>query len=128
MTEPFGSADDLVPAPVDLDAAEALFTEASIWLRAWFPDLDDRIAGGMLAAEIPAMVARSMVKRALRNGDFDGVRQFQQTQTLGPISATESRTYSNPEGTLYVTAQEADLLRGVAAKTARAVSMTSQGM
>jgi len=127
---PFASPDDLIPAPTgtEYDRAEQLFDEAAVWLRAWFPDVDDRIVSGDLAADVPAMVSRNMVKRALRSGDFEGVKQSQLTQTLGSISATESRQYSNPDGNLYVTAQEADLLLGVAPRTASAVSMTCEGM
>lgn len=126
----FASADDLIPVPtgVEYDRAEQLFDEAALWLRAWFPDLDDRIAAGSLDAAVAAMVSRNMVKRALRSGDFDGVKQSQVTQTLGSISATESRQYTNPDGNLYVTAQEADLLRGVAPRSAAAVSMACEGM
>lgn len=126
----FASADDLIPVPtgVEYDRAEQLFDEAALWLRAWFPDLDDRIAAGSLDAAVAAMVSRNMVKRALRSGDFDGVKQSQVTQTLGSISATESRQYTNPDGNLYVTAQEADLLRGVAPWSAAAVSMACEGM
>lgn len=126
----FARADELIPVPSgdEYDRAEQLFDEAALWLRAWFPDVDDRIAAGSLDAGVAAMVSRNMVKRALRSGDFDGVKQSQLTQTLGSISATESRTYSNPDGNLYVTAQEADLLRGVAPRTASAVSMTCEGM
>lgn len=129
MAEPFATADDLIPVPTgtEYERAEQLFDEAAVWLRAWFSDVDDRIATGELTTE-PALVSRNMVKRALRSGDFDGVKQSQLTQTLGSISATESRQYSNPDGNLYVTAQEADLMRGVAARTADAVSMTCEGM
>lgn len=130
MAEPFATADDLIPVPTgdEYDRAEQLFAEAAVWLRAWFSDVDDRIVSGDLAADVPAMVSRNMVKRALRSGDFEGVKQSQVTQSLGSISATESRQYSNPDGNLYVTAQEADLMRGVAARTASAVSMTCEGM
>lgn len=129
MATPFATPDDLIPTPTgaEFDRAEQLFDEAAVWLRAWFPNVDDRIAAGALTDE-PALVSRNMVKRALRSGDFEGVKQSQVTQSLGSISATESRQYSNPDGNLYVTAQEADLMRGVALRVADAVSMTCEGM
>lgn len=129
MAAPFATPDDLIPVPTgtEFDRAEQLFGEAAVWLRAWFSDVDDRLATGELTDE-PAMVSRNMVRRALRSGDFEGVKQSQLTQSLGSISATESRQYSNPDGNLYVTAQEADLMRGVALRVADAVSMTCEGM
>lgn len=129
----FATTDDLAEgwrplSSAEESVAEVLLSRASIWLRAWFPDLDGRVTAGVLDAAVPRMVACSMVKRAMVNANADGVRQSALTQAMGSIQATESRTYSNPDGNLYVTAQEADLLRGVAARTADAVSMTCEGM
>jgi hypothetical protein len=110
--------------------AEVLLARASIWLRAWFPDLDDRVTAGTLDAAVPRMVAASMVKRAMLNADTEGVKQSALTQAMGSIQATESRTYSNPDGALYVTEAEAALLSGTAERTVTsgAVSMTCEGM
>lgn len=103
--------------------ATVLLGDASVWLRAWFPDLDDRLAAGTLEADVPKMVVCAMVKRAML--DSDGLSSEQSQQTAGPFSVTAQRAFSNPDGNLYVTARERDLLLGI---RGAAVSFTSPGL
>ncbi len=105
--------------------ATVLLGDAAVWLRTWFPDLDDRIAGGALDASVPAMVSCSMVKRAML--DSDGMSAMQSQQVAGPFTDMVQRAFSNPDGNLYLTAREQDLLRGFP-NPSGAVSMMSPGL
>lgn len=109
----------------ETERAAVLLEDASVWLRAWFPDLQDRIDSGALDATIPVMVACSMVKRAML--DADGMSADQTQRTAGPFMESFQRTFSNPDGNLYLTAREEQLLRGLAAQP-QAVSMMSPGL
>lgn len=125
---PFAIADDLESrwrplSTVEKARANVLLGDASVWLRAWFPELDDRITAGSLDPDVPKMVACAMVKRAML--DSDGMSSNQSQQTMGPFSMMNQRSFSNPDGNLYVTSRERDLLSG---NTSSAVSMTSPGL
>lgn len=103
--------------------AEVLLGDASVWLRAWFPDLDARVASGTLDSTIPVMVVCSMVKRAML--DSDGMSAEQSQQTAGPFTDSLQRSFSNPDGNLYLTSREEQLLRGF---PSCAVSMMAPGL
>lgn len=103
--------------------ATVLLGDASVWLRAWFPDLDDRIASGELDADAAKMVACAMVKRAML--DSDGMSSEETQQTAGPFSVSNQRAFSNPEGNLYITTLERNLLLGI---RTGAVSFMSPGL
>lgn len=103
--------------------AEVLLGDASVWLRAWFPDLDARLTSGALDATIPVMVVCSMVKRAML--DSDGLSAEQSQQTAGPFMDLVQRSFSNPDGNLYLTSREEQLIRGF---PACAISMTAPGL
>jgi hypothetical protein len=64
-----------------------------------------------------------MVKRAML--DSDGMSGDQVEQTAGPFSERVQRSFSNPEGNLYITSAERELLHGFPAS---AVSYTSPGL
>ncbi|MBM7280362.1 hypothetical protein JTZ10_21695 [Gordonia rubripertincta] len=125
----YATADDLAArwknlSGAEMGRAEVLLQDAAVWLRTWFGDLDSRIAAGTLDAQAPLMVSCAMVRRAMLNAEGDGTAAYQRTDSAGPMSMTENRTYSNPEGNLYLTAREVDLLAG---HPASAGSFTSPG-
>ena len=104
------------------DRADILLEDASVWLRAWFPDLDARLLDGRIDALIPVMVTCAMVKRAMLSTNFDGMQSV--SNSAGSFS--QERVFSNPQGNLYITAAERDLILGVTARTA--VSRMSPGL
>ncbi|MEX3655252.1 Gp19/Gp15/Gp42 family protein [Mycolicibacterium fortuitum] len=110
-------------SPSEKDRATVLLGDASVWLRAWFPDVDDRIAAGTLDVVAAEMVACAMVKRAML--DSDGLASEQNQQTMGPFAFANQRAFSNPDGNLYVTARERELLLGI---RTGAVSYMSPGL
>lgn len=111
-------------SPEEQARAATLLGDASLWLREWFPDLDARIASGSIEAGIALMVACAMVKRAMIASGLEGVTYAQDSEIYGPFSHQTGRTYKNPEGNLYVTAAERDLLEG---RTSDAISMECAG-
>lgn len=95
--------------PVDReDEAEEKLVEASIEIRGTFPDVDARLASGSLDPEVPRLVACRMVKRAMKVPDeLESVTTLQ--QTAGPFS--QSRTFVNSDGNVYLSARDKALLR-----------------
>lgn len=105
--EPFATPDDIESRwrPLSADEmalASTLIDDASDVVRSRWPDIDDRIALGALPSARATRVVASMVKRAMMNRDSEGVTQAQ--QGTGPF--TQSLTYSNPTGNLYLTGDE----------------------
>lgn len=130
MAEPYATPEDLSDRWKQLSDDEAstaatLLSDAAVWLRAWFPDLDARIGGGMLDAQVAVMVSCAMVKRALLALNYEGQSNASSTETMGPFTVTHQAVFKNPEGNLYLTAQEADLLDG---RPSGAVSMECAGL
>lgn len=78
--------------------ATVLLDDASAMIRATCPDATD--------ADILKLVVCAMVKRAMLAADAPGVKTTQ--ETAGPFS--QSYTYANPMGDMYVTAAEKRLL------------------
>lgn len=103
--------------------AEALLDDAAVWLRTWAPDLDSRIADGSLDESVPVMISCAMVKRAML--DSDGMSSETSQQAAGVYSQSMTRAFANPQGNLYLTGQEKDMLLGFPPD---AVSMTMPGM
>lgn len=101
--------------------ATTLLADAAVWLRAWFPDLDARIASAAVDAQAPVMVSCAMVKRALIASGHEG--QSSGMEVMGPF--TRQVAFRNPEGNLYVTEQEVDVLDG---RPSGAVSMECAGL
>lgn len=102
--------------------ATTLLGDASAILRAECSDVDARLSAipPTLDADIPKMIVCAMVKRAMIAGaDVEGVTAHQ--QTAGPFS--QSLTYSNPMGNLYLTKAERRLL-GCGGQQAFSVDMT----
>ncbi|MFE2998669.1 hypothetical protein ACFXG4_27160 [Nocardia sp. NPDC059246] len=101
------------------NTATTLLGDASFWLRQWFPTETGLMDAGQSDATGAMLVVCSMVKRALRNADNDGVS----SATDGMGGMTETRVYSNPDGNLYITAQEMTLIQGGARMKAMSMTM-----
>lgn len=86
--------------------AEALISAASRRLRALYADLDSRILSGGLDGAVVADIVVAMVKRALIGASRDGIESY--SQTAGPFATTQK--FSNPDGALYLTADEKAML------------------
>lgn len=106
--------------------ADALLEDAAVWLRAWFPELDSQIADGRTDPAVALMVSCAMVKRAMLTTDYDGLSTLSSTQTAGVFTESSNRAFANPQGNLYITSAERDLLLGLSARTA--VSRMSPGL
>lgn len=106
------------------EAASVLLADASYWLRVWYPELDllDDLSGA-------AIVVRSMVKRALLASDVEGVAAANTSESVGPWSHAQSRTYRNPDGALYLTQRETELLSRITGRPGAtgAASVTARG-
>lgn len=100
------------PETTDTDAVlTQKLHEASVEVRALYPDVDARIASGALDADVPRLVVSRMVKRALRSvtvgaQDASGFTQF--SATGGPVAF--SGTVANPDGAMYLSAADRRLL------------------
>lgn len=127
MATAFASATDLAArwrplSTAEEDTAETLLGDASVILRAECPDVDARltVVPPLLDPDLPKMIVCAMVKRAMIAGaDVEGVTNTQ--QTAGPFS--QSLTYSNPMGNLYLTKAERKML-GCGGQRAFTVDMT----
>ncbi|MDR1266589.1 MAG: phage Gp19/Gp15/Gp42 family protein [Propionibacteriaceae bacterium] len=112
--QPFATADDLEAGwrplgPAERDRATVLLGRASRDIRARVPDLDARIASGRLDPNLAADVACAMVQRAMAvPADQAGVTQ--QSETFNGF--TQSQTFANPAGNLYLLDSETAKLRG----------------
>lgn len=109
--EPFATVEDLEEAwrpltPAEATRADKLIQYASRILRQRISGIDERIAAGTLSALDAEMVVVAMVKRAMINTALEGVES--QSQTAGPFAQTTK--LSNPNGNLYLTADELSLL------------------
>lgn len=104
------------------EKAQAVFYLAagSAMLRAKVPGLDDKIAAGDVSDELVKFLLLQMVRRAMMSAD-DGVGVVQEQHTAGPFNY--QRSFSNPQGNLYVSKSELSLL-GVGVQRAFTVDTT----
>lgn len=116
MAESFATPDDLAARwrPLESDEramAEVLLEDASARVRVEFPDVDARIAAvpQELDPAVPRMIVCAMVKRAMLAPSDQGVAASVQ-QSAGPYS--QSTTFANPNGDLYLTSGERRMLKG----------------
>ena len=118
MAEPFATIDDLEKRWRPLTTAErpradTLLEDASAQLRVECRDLDARLTITPPATvpdldpAVPRRVVCAMVKRAMLAPVDQGAVTAEQ-QTAGPFS--QSLTFSNPNGDLYLTKAERKLL------------------
>lgn len=87
-------------APTDDTTLSALLEDAALWLSAWFPSIPDPPSGKL--AGVLKLVSVAMVKRALMSADTDHLVAL--TDSAGTFS--QSRTFRNPDGNLFLTSQE----------------------
>lgn len=108
-----------LPASREVEATQKLH-EASVEVRALYPDIDSRLGTGSLDADVPTLVVCRMVKRAMDSaaevGGYQGVESIQ--GTTGPYSQTLK--FTNPDGAIYLSKADKNLLR-----TSRARSRTA---
>lgn len=97
---------------VEKTQASALLADATDVIKAACPGWES------LPPERLARVACQMVKRAMLSGEYAGVTQ--RSETDGPF--TDSYTFSNPDGDLYLTKSEWQTL-GLVGQRAFAVDM-----
>lgn len=112
--------------PVESEAqATQLIADASIWLRAWFPGVEAAATSNADLAAALTMVTCSIVKRAMINGDREGLTSYGET-----IDAYQEQVvFRNPDGNLYVTKAERELISGLLGlNTSGAVSQTARGL
>lgn len=88
--------------------ATTLLSDVSDMIRSRFPDVDARIANGSLTAASVKRVAAAAVKRAMIGSDAEGLEA--RAQTAGPFSVSDK--FANPNGNLYLTAEDIRLLGG----------------
>ncbi|TSD48580.1 hypothetical protein FFI94_022210 [Rhodococcus sp. KBS0724] len=129
MATPFATIVDLKSRPsalteAQMDGSGQLLKDASLWMRVWFPGAADAIGSNEDLAEALSMVCCSMVKRALIAGEREGLTSHSETID----GYAEQVVLSNPDGNLYVTNAEKDLIEKLLeVKTVTAVSMTMRG-
>lgn len=114
MADPFATVSDLEArwrplTPAETATATTLLDDASAQVRVECPDVDDRLTATppTLDASIPRRVVCAMVKRAML-APVDQAPMTQMQQTAGPFS--QSGTFVNPTGDLYLTKTERRLL------------------
>lgn len=86
---------------------QALLDDAAVWLRVWYPDIPEPPTGAL--ADVLRLVSLQMVRRAIRSESYDGRESM--SETAGPYSV--SVKLSNPDGNLFLTAQERDGLEAL---------------
>jgi len=83
--------------------ADVLLEDASELVRSLNPNIDEQIAVGIVREGVAKAVACAIVKRAMQSvGDYDGITQM--SETTGPF--TQSASFANPTGDLYLTKDE----------------------
>ena len=107
MAEPLATTADVEAlwrtlSESETTVAESLIRVASRVIRARYGDVDDRILAGTLDAQDVADIVAAMVKRAMLSPAADGVESY--AHGAGPFS--ENTKYSNPDGNVYLTAEE----------------------
>lgn len=85
-----------------------LIADASDMIRARWTDVDARVTAGTLTAASLERIVVTMVKTAMLNPDSLGLES--RDETVGPFG--ERKTYTNPNGNLYFTADMITLLDG----------------
>lgn len=129
MATPFADIPALKSRPsalteVQMDGAGQLLKDASLWMRVWFPGAVDALASNEDLEEALSMVCCSMVKRALIAGEREGLTSHSETID----GYAEQVVLRNPDGNLYVTKAEKDLIEKLLeVQTVTAVSMTMRG-
>lgn len=130
MDDPYAELSDLTDRfPRDLTSAEAerapiLLADASFWLGVWVPGLPAAVQSDDQIREAAKLLVVAMAKRALLSQVPDNPGISSMTQAAGPYN--QSVTYRNPEGNLYLYANELASIGSLLAPSA--VSMRSPGL
>jgi phage gp36-like protein len=107
----------------DGDVVEQRLDDASLWMRIWFPNSTTSTDPDTIAAL--EMVCCAIVKRSFLNEDAEG--RASTSEAVGPFS--HQVAFSNPDGNLYVTKAEKELLEALLGRSGpTAVSMTAWGL
>lgn len=114
MGTPYATAQDLADrwrplTPAEVERATVLLGDAATRIRVAVPDVDARLASGVLDPDVPLLVSVEMVRRAML-APVDQAPAGQVQQTAGPFS--QSVSYTNPTGDLYLTKAEKQMLGG----------------
>jgi hypothetical protein len=97
-----------LPTDREAEATQKLH-EATIEVRALYPDVDSRLAAASLDPDIPKLVVSRMVKRAMDVSAETPTAGFESFQfATGPFSM--GGKVHNPDGNLYLTAADKRLL------------------
>ncbi len=125
VSTPFATATDVADRWRTLTSDEAtiadtLAADASDMIRTRWPDVDDRIASGLLTELSLVRVVATMVKRAMIVGDREGLES--RSQGAGPFNVSDK--FANPNANLYFTAEDVRLFDGRAGRRAFAVDLS----
>lgn len=130
MGATYATVSDLVDrwrplSPAEEERAGTLLADAAVRIRVECPDVDERLAAVPpgLDPAVPLIVSCEMVKRAML-APVDQAPMQQMQQTAGPFS--QSGTFVNPTGDLYLTRAERRML-GCGGQRATSVSMAPAG-
>lgn len=108
-------------APEDDHVIGVLLEDAALWLRAVYPQIpvqpSEHVEG------VLRMVSCSLVKRSLMAAESEHLQS--ETDTAGPFGRT--RSYRNPEGNFYLTAQERAMLDGALGGRGGMVTVEARG-
>ena len=99
----YATVEDLASRWRALDASEE--SRADVLLEDAAVVIDSYLRGKVASEDALRVVSCNMVKRAM-DADMSGVSQ--QTETAGPYSQTF--TWANPNGDMYLTKRERDML------------------
>lgn len=125
----FATVDELVARwrplePAERARAATLLGDATVKLTARYPAL----AGNAAAADAARMIACGMVRRAMTVPDEDaGLASTTASETALGFSHSTTRQIANPDGALYISAEEAKTIDDVLGRNRGAVSMTMLG-
>lgn len=90
--------------------AEQKLHEASVEIRALYPDLDARIDAGSLSADVPRLVACRMVKRAMSPSAVPDEMAGMSQVSFGTGPFSFSGQLRSPDGALYLSGADRRLL------------------
>ncbi len=106
--------------PAEKDRVDTLLAYATAMIRRRVPNIDARIESGDISEIEVRLVTVAMVKRVMLAGDTEGVTQT--TNSVGQVS--ESRSYGNPMGSLYLSRDDLSILSSSRSGVAFTVDLT----
>ncbi len=106
--------------PAEKDRVDTLLAYATAMIRRRVPNIDARIESGDISEIEVRLVTVAMVKRVMVAGDTEGVTQS--SDNVGQVS--QSRTYGNPMGNLYLSRDDLLILSNSRSGVAFTVDLT----